>query len=262
MSARREWPTAGTESIAESKFVFRREKEVGELRERLAARKSFVLHGASGSGKTFLLERVMPDFPNVLYCRDATSPQSVFQSLALALVVSRDRFVRGWLRGPESVRSKSAISLRGIVLNAARRGNYLVVLDHLRGPAAALSADTRDLMFYGGTPVVAVARSAHMEDLGFLAPFFALPAERMRLPNFSLSQALRFAEDVTRRINLQATNLNDFLDRVAELSRGSPGAIMSMLQMARLPRYRLDGHIKTAPLYIDFRLAWHRANAL
>jgi hypothetical protein len=262
MSARREWPTAGTGTIEESEFVFRREKEIGELRERFTARKSFVLHGPSGSGKTFLLQRVMPDFPNVLYCQDATSPQLVFQSLALALVASRDRFVRGWLRGPESVKTKSAISLRGIVLNAVRRGNYFVVLDHLCGPAAALSADTRDLMLYGGTPVVAVARSAHMEDLGFLTPFFALRAERMRLPNFSLSEALQFAEEVTRRINLQATNLPDFLDRVADLSQGSAGAIMSMLQMARLAKYRLDGHIKTAPLYIDFRLAWHAENAL
>ena len=31
--------------------------------------------------------------------------------------------------------------------------------------------------------------------------------------------------------------------------------------MATLPKYRIDGHIKTSPLYIDFRLAWHAANA-
>jgi hypothetical protein len=204
----------------------------------------------------------MPDCPNVLYCQAATSPQLVFQSLALALVASRDRFVRGWLRNPQAVKTKSAISLRGIVLNALRRGNYFVVLDHLHGPAAALSADTRDLMFYGGTPVVAVARSGHMEDLGFLTSFFALRAERMRLSNFALSQAVQFAQEVAQRIHLRATNLPEFLERVADLGQGSPGAIVRMLQMAALAKYRLGGHIKTAPLYIDFRLAWHAENAL
>src|ERR1700684_3502750 len=116
MSARQECPPATAGTIEESEFVFRREKEVGELRERFATRKSFVLHGPSGSGKTFLLQRVMPEFSNVLYCQEATSPQLVFQSLALALVASRDRFVRGWLRNPQAVKTKSAISLRGIVL--------------------------------------------------------------------------------------------------------------------------------------------------
>lgn len=184
MSARQECLTPVTGTIEKGEFVFRREKEIAELRQRFAVRKSFVLYGPSGSGKTFLLQRVMPEFSNVLYCQEATSPQLVFQSLALALVASRDRFVRGWLRNPQAVKTKTAISLRGIVLNAVRRGNYFVVLDHLCGPAAALSADTRDLMLYGGTPVAAVARSAHMEDLGFLTAFFALRTERMRLPNF------------------------------------------------------------------------------
>jgi hypothetical protein len=262
MSARQECPPAGAGTIEEGEFVFRREKEVGELRERFAARKSFVLHGPSGSGKSFLLQRVMPDFPNVLYCLESTSPQLVFQSLALALVASRDRFVRGWLRNPQAVRTKSAISLRGIVLNAVRRGNYFVVLDHLCGPAAALSADTRDLMHYGETPVLAVTRSAHMEDLGFLTDFFVLRAERMRLSNFALSQAVQFAEEVAQRIQLRATNLPEFLERVADLGHGSPGAIVRMLHMATLAKYRLDGHIKTAPLYIDFRLVWHAENAL
>lgn len=245
-----------------SDFVFGRDKEIAELRERLSARESFVLHGSSGCGKTFLLHRVMQVLPGTLYCPDAASPQVVFQSLALALLASRDRFVRSWFRSPRAVNAKSAISLRGIVLDAVRRGTYLVVLDHLRGPAAALSADARDLMFYGGTPVVAVSRSIHMEDLGFLTPIFALRSERMRLANFTCSQATQFAEEAARRTQLQATNLPEFIERVVDLGQGSPGAILRMLQMAVQPKYRLDGYVKTSPLYIDFRLAWHAENAL
>jgi hypothetical protein len=262
MSARQQFPPAFAGTLDDSEFVFGRDKEIAELGQRLSDRKSFVLHGPSGAGKTFLLHLVIRAFPEVLYCPDASSPRLVFQSLALALLASRDRSVRSWLRSPQAVRTKSVVSLRGIVLDAVRRGNYLVVLDHLRGPAAGLSSDTRDLMFYGGTPVVAVARSAHMEDLGFLTPLFALRDERMRLMNFTQSEAAQFAADVARRTHLRATNLPEFIKLVANLGQGSPGAIVRMLQMAVRPKYRLDGYVKTSPLYIDFRLAWHAENAL
>lgn len=242
-------------------FVFGREGEMAELRQRLSVRKSFVLYGPSGSGKTFLLHRVTRNFPEVLYCPQAASPQLVVQSLACGLVELRDRYTKSFLRNAQAVKLKSTISLRGIVLESVRRGKYFVVLDHLQGPAAALSSDTRDMMFYGETPIIAVARSAHMEDLGFLTPMFPLRAERMRLSNFGQPQATQFAEEIAHRIDLEATNLPEFVRRVVDLGQGSPGAILKMLRMAKTPRYRLNGYIKTAPLYIDFRLAWHAENA-
>lgn len=262
MSARQQFLTPAAGILEESEFLFRRDKEIAELGQRLSERKSFVLHGPSGSGKTFLLRRVIQAFPGVLYCPDAASPLLVFQSLTLALLASKDRFVRSHFRNLQAVRNSSSISLRGVVLDAVRRENYFVVLDHLCGPAAALSAETRDLMFYGGTPVAAVARSAHMEDLGFLTPIFALRTERMRLANFTRPEATQFAGEISRRFQIHAFNLPEFLERIIELSQGSPGAIRRMIQMAMLPKYRLDGYIKTSPLYIDFRLAWHAENAL
>jgi hypothetical protein len=56
--------------------------------------------------------------------------------------------------------------------------------------------------------------------------------------------------------------LPEFIERVVDLGQGSPGAIVRMLEMALRPKYRLDGYVKTSPLYIDFRLAWHAENAL
>jgi len=241
--------------------VFGRGKETEEVKRRLSSRKSFVLHGASGAGKTFLIRHVIQALPHVLYCSNSSTPQLVFQSLARALVAVRDRSVRSWLRNSDAINGKSTISLRGIVLEAVRQGNYWIVLDHLHGPAAALSSDTRDLMFYGDTPVVAVARSEHMEDLGFLMGMFSLRAERMRMPNFARREALLFAEELARRLRLDAVNLSEFLEKVVEFSHGSPGAIQRMIQMATLPRYRSEGYVKTSPLYIDFRLAWHAENA-
>lgn len=261
MSVREQCLPISAAPLACNDFVFGRTEELAELRQRLSTRKSFVLHGPSGSGKTFLLHRVTRNLPEVLYCPQAGSPQLVVQSLAFRLVELRDRYTKNFLRNAQAVKTKSTISLRGIVLEAVRRGKYFVVLDHLQGPAAALSSDTRDLMFYGETPVLAVARSAHMEDLGFLTPMFALRGERMRLANFAHPEAARFAEEIACRTGLWANNLPEFIERVVSLSQGSPGAILKMLQMAKMPRYRLNGYVKTSPLYIDFRLAWHAENA-
>ena len=260
MNAKGQW-MATLEHAGEVPPLFGRDKEIEEAKRRLSNRKSFVLHGASGAGKTFLIRHVIQALPEVLYCPNSSTPQLVFQSLAQALVAVRDRSVRSGLRNSDAIKKKSTISLRGIVLEAVRQGNYWIVLDHLHGPAAALSSDSRDLMFYGDTPVVAVARSQHMEDLGFLMGMFSLRAERMRLPNFALAQALLFAEELARRLRLDAVNLSEFLQRVVEFSQGSPGAIQRMIQMAILPRYRSEGYVKTSPLYIDFRLAWHAENA-
>lgn len=261
MNTTRQWMMAVAQAREIPSPVFGRDKEIEELKRRLSSRKSFVLHGASGAGKTFLIRHVIQALPEALYCSDSSTPQLVFQSLAEALVAVRDRSVRSWFRNAKAIKAKSAISLRGIALEAVRQGNYWIVLDHLHGPAAALSSDTRDLMFYGDTPVIAVARSEHMEDLGFLMGMFSLRAERMPLPNFARGEALLFAEEVARRLQLDAVNLSEFLERVVEFSHGSPGAIQRMIQMATLPRYRREGYVKTSPLYIDFRLAWHAENA-
>jgi len=76
------------------------------------------------------------------------------------------------------------------------------------------------------------------------------------LKNFDSAAAEQFAHAMVRRAGLSASNMKEFVAKVLELSEGNPGAILSMLQMAKYPKYRTDGHIKISPLYIDFRMNW------
>jgi len=253
------------ESVAahqSSDDIFGHVKELDELRARLEARRSFVLHGPAGSGKTFLLQKVISPYPWVLYCADTASSQAMFQQLAIELVGRKDREALARLgRDGSQLRRKSAISLRGIVLKALHEGCYSAVLDHLQCPSAALACDIRDLMNWGKTSVIAVARSVHMEETGFIGSYFALRSERMELKNFDAREALGFAEQLAKRVALYASNREEFLRKVVGLSNGAPGAIAEMIRMASLPQYRCGDHIKISPLYIDSRLAWHAANA-
>jgi multisubunit Na+/H+ antiporter MnhG subunit len=102
--------------------------------------------------------------------------------------------------------------------------------------------------------VVAVARSAHMEDAGFVAPLAPDRADKLAMKNFDPETAQRFAKLVAEDRKLHADNLDDFLTRLVEFSEGNPGAIASMIDMATMSKYRLEDQIIVSPLYIDFRL--------
>ena len=65
-----------SEAIVE---IFSRTEELEALRKRLASRKSTLLYGQSGVGKTLLLMQAMPEFMRILYCPASSSPQSVFR---------------------------------------------------------------------------------------------------------------------------------------------------------------------------------------
>jgi hypothetical protein len=242
-------------------FFFDREAEIEGLRRRLGKRRSFLVHGSAGVGKTLLLNRVLQEFPDALYSPESASPQTVFRNLALALLATgAPRLLRTFAGKPaEAIRGKSATALKGIVMEAMREGTFCVVLDHLKLPSYAFAAAVREIMGWGGTAVVAVARSAHMENLGFLQPFYPERSDRFEIRNFPPTVAERFIEEVARRVNLSAENRAEFLERVLEFSQGNPSAILSMLEMAQHPKYRAAEHIKITPLYVDFRLNWKPA---
>jgi len=242
-------------------FLFDREEERQSLRQRLGRKQSFLLYGPSGVGKSLLLKRALPDVPQALYSPESASAQAVFHNLATVLLTQRDpRLVRSVGRlGVEGLKVKSAVSLKGVVMDALHEGQYYVVLDHLKLPSYSFAAAVREIMGWGKTPVVTVARSAHMEDIGFLKPFYADRSERLELRNFPPLLAEQFAEEAALRVGLSARNMSEFLERVLEFSDGNPGAILSMLEMAKDPKYHSAGHIKITPLYIDFRMNWKPA---
>jgi DNA polymerase III delta prime subunit len=233
--------------------VFGRDNELAALRQRLAKRRSFLLHGPSGIGKTILLREVLGEHPEALYCPDSSGKQMALRALANALLKRSDGARRA-LKSSEGIGAKSAIALKGIVLELLRAGKYWIVLDHLKLPSQAFAADVKEMAGWGGTPVLGVARSDHMEDAGFLLPLFSDRSEKLELKPLDEALAAELVHKVIEDSGLSAQNLPEFIARVLELARGNPGAISSMVRMASLPKYRLGTQIMVAPLYVDFRL--------
>jgi hypothetical protein len=242
--------------IVKSEFIFGRDEEMRSIRERLTKKKPFLIHGPAGVGKTLLLRSTLPEFPDLLYCENSATTQIIFRILAQNLLRLHNRRTLIAFHDEDAIKAKSAVSLKGIVMDALNEGKYCIMLDHLRRPSYALAAAVREIMGWGSTPVMAVARSCHMEDVGFLRPFYSDRSEKCEICNFEREIAEQFVLEVVRRKGLSAQNMPEFLQKVLEFSDGNPGAILAMLEMASYPKYRSDEHIKITPLYIDFRMSW------
>jgi len=235
--------------------VFDRIAELEELRKRFSCRRSFLLHGPAGVGKTLLLSRVLSEFPNTLYSPQTPTPQVLYQNLAEALSAARDQKIGADGRaGMQSFREKSVVAVKGALREVLRNSPYVVVMDHLVRPSHSLANWVRELMIGCSVPVVAVSRSPHMEDAGFVLSLFSDRTEKFAVRNFDSKTASQFAGWCADRERLAAGNLTQFLDNVVEFSDGNPGAIVQMIRMAGTPKYSSGGQIKTTPLYVDFKI--------
>ena len=242
-------------------FIFDRDQERASLAARLSSRRPLLIHGPTGVGKTLLITALLKDLSAFLYSPDSSTINLVFRNIAYQLWDRRTpQLVRSFGRaGADAIKTKSAVNLQGVLKDALHEGSYCLVLDHIRRPSYAFASAVRELMGWCNTPVITLARSAHMEDAGFLQTFYSDRADRFELKNFNSEVAESFAAAVAKRAGLSAQNIDDFLTRVLEYSQGNPGAIVAMLEMAKRPQYRSDDRIKITPLYIDFRLNWSPA---
>ena len=238
--------------------IYGRDAEIQQLRQLISRRRSFLLHGPAGVGKTLLLKRLAGEVPEMVVCDESSSSQTVFRTLAAGLFERKNRRVLQACgrSGLNAIKDKSAVSIRGIVADALREASYWIVLDHLKSPSQSFAVSLKDVCNGTATPLIAVARSAHMEDVGFLLPMFSDRSDKVALRNFDSDTAREFAMRTAEEMRLNAANRDEAVQKIVHYSKGNPGAILAMIEMAGSPKYVTGQHVKLSPLYIDFRLRW------
>jgi AAA+ ATPase superfamily predicted ATPase len=241
-----------------SAAIYGRDAELEQLRQLVSSRRSFLLHGPAGVGKTLLLKRLAGEVPGMVVCDESSSSQTVFRALAAGLFARQNRHVLQACgrSGLNAIKEKSAVSIRGIVADALREASYWIVLDHLKSSSQSFAVSLKDVCNETATPLIAVARSAHMEDVGFLLAIFSDRSEKYALRNFDSDTAREFAMRAAQEMRLNAANRDETIQKIVHYSKGNPGAILAMVEMAASPKYVSGGHVKLSPLYIDFRLRW------
>jgi hypothetical protein len=238
-----------TEPSREYLSSVEREEELGRLRNQAKNRKSMLVYGAEGVGKSRFLRTFVAGQPLALYVAQMRSPREFLLALLHALHSANEE-----IKIPGKISALSSSSLKGIAHRALDTRPFLMVLDHLDGPSRVLTGMIKDLHFFGRTPVIFASRSPHMEDIGALRPLCALKSERLDIKNWPEAVALEFAQRHAERIQLRASNLDSILPSLVAWSDGNPGAILQMLKMTQLPQYRAGEQIKAHILYVDYRM--------
>lgn len=238
--------------------IYGRDAELEQLRQLVSRRRPLLLHGSAGVGKTLLLKHLAGEVPEMVYCDESSSSQTVFRNIAAGLFARKNRHVLQacGTSGLNAINDKSAVAIRGIVTEALRGARHWIVLDHLKSSSQSFAASLKDVCNGTATPLIAVARSAHMEDVGFLLSMFSDRSEKYAMRNFDSDTAREFALRTAEQMHLNAANRDEAIQKIVHYSKGSPGAIVAMLQMAANPKYVAQQHVKLSPLYIDFRLSW------
>jgi hypothetical protein len=227
-----------------------RKEEMACLQAQAEKRKSLLIFGPEAVGKTRLLKAFVKTQPLALFVPRVESPREVL----LTLVTQLHRLNNPRVELPDNPESLSSSGLKGVVQRALDVHPFSLALDHISGPSRVVAGLIKDLNYFDRTPVIFVARTPHMEDIGTLQPMCARNSERLALKEFALPMALEFARWEARRTNLWASNLNEVLRSLVDSSKGNPGAIVHMLKMANFPRYRVGDQIKSHIVYLDYRM--------
>jgi len=220
------------------------------LQTQALRRKSMLIFGPEAVGKTRLLRRFVETQPLALFVAHVQSPREML----LALVEDLRRLAKPGVVLPANRTTLSTGSLKGMVQRALEQYPFLLALDHLAGPSRVVTGLIKSLNNYDRTPVIFVARTPHMEDIGALQPMCAGKSERLEVKDLLPPIALEFARREASRTGLCASNLDQVLQSLVEWSNGNPGSIVHMLKMAHFPRYYAGDQIKVHVLYLDYRM--------
>jgi hypothetical protein len=230
--------------------VVERTEELARLEVQVQRRKSMLIFGPEAVGKTRLLRSFVQTQPLALFAARVQSPRE----LLMTLIQDLRRIAKPGINLPEDCASLGSGSLKGIVQRALDQYPFLLVLDHLSGPSRVVTGLIKDLNYFDRTPVIFVARTPHMEDIGALQPMCAGKSDRLELKEFVPPVALEFARREASRTGLGALNLDQVLHQLVEWSNGNPGSMVHMLKMAHFPRYHAGDQIKAHVLYLDYRM--------
>lgn len=227
-----------------------RTEELARLQTQAEKRKSLLIFGPEAVGKTRLLRAFVKTQPLSLFIPKVESPRE----LLLTLLAELRRIGKRGVELPANAESLSSSGLKGVVQRALDVHPFSLALDQISAPSRVVTGLIKDLNYFDRTPVIFVARTPHMEDIGTLQPMCARSSERLEMKELAPTIALEFARWEARKTDLWAPNLNEVLRLFADRSKGNPGAIVQMVKMAQFPRYRAGDQIKAHVLYLDYRM--------
>jgi hypothetical protein len=227
--------------------LFGRRDEVRTLTAALRARKSCLVVGPKGIGKTRLLQESLSISQQPSVC--LRSPEALHQllaELAERLSCPDGRFA--------SARHATSVVLKPLVLNSLRKVPRCLVLENVAGADPRMYRFLQQVYYVPGACLIVTAASR--DCLGHLRKLLWDPREEIALKPLSRMDALSLFEVASRTYGLESFDLDAFRRKVLTTAQGNPGQILTMCRMASRPEYQAGRHIKFLPLRIDALMAF------
>jgi hypothetical protein len=243
-----------------------RESEARRLTQALRERKSLVICGPAGIGKTALVSQVINHLPTdmaacCLYLRSMKDLPDLLRQLIRLLHDLKDSNLRHQLR-VEGIsvltfeawlKQRSSSQMRGTLYRTVEQGDYRIFLDHLPPLTHGVARVIKELFWMRNTPVYLLVRDEIEQHLyQFYSFFYWGDRERLVLQPLPAHAAAELLECCIERFGLSELDLSDFREEALELSKRVPGAIVKMCALAANPRYQYGSRIKVKSVYIDY----------
>jgi len=234
---------------------------IGLLREQQALastiqrRESLLLLGPAGSGKTALVQSLLPgtreDSP--LYIPEFETPHDLLVMITRSLLRSGHKLVlrksasgsnwEKWLSG------KTSADLKGILWRSLEAAPRTLILDGINRASQPTYRFLQRLYFAPGMAIIVTARDrSHLGELGRL---FWDPRRTIQIQPLSNAEALQLFETAADRYGLRRLSLEEFREKVLNSAKGNPGQIVEMCRLAANPQYVAGNYIKFALIRID-----------
>lgn len=242
--------------------------ELERLHSLLQSRKSALLHGPAGIGKTALLQELAatpgPREPRLILASADGEPGRWLRR-ALSALLSQHSPPRLLIAlslherptptdAQRALGRKSAGALRHMLAESLANGEYALALDPTHFLSRASYELLRDLGRTTGAPLLFSAHSTYMDDIGYGAKFALPRGQRMALGPLPAEEMEILFEEGARRLSRSPANLADFREHTLSYAKGNPGTLLGLLRLASEARYWAGENLKIHLLTVDINL--------
>lgn len=248
-----------------------REEELRLLKDAITTRRSLLISGPAGVGKTMLVLKALSELPNAiqkncLYVSGMKGLHDLLQQIVHLLFDLDDPALRGRLRREgvsaasfkKWLQTQPSTRLRGVLYQATAQGQYCFFWDHLPPLTHAVSRVVKQLVRMQGTPVYLLARGFTEREIGHVTDIYWGDPHQLAVRALSETAARELLEWCIQRFDLARLDLDDFRKEMLHLSGRIAGAIVKMCALAAEPRYQHGSQVKTQLIHIDYLMSGQR----